>query len=403
MTLKEAGVILIDCLHQTPAATEVGYPYITIPEMKNGRIDFEAARRISHADYVLWTKKARPQLYDVVLSRRTNPGVIATFGNNCEFALGQNLVLLRADGRHVCPEFLRWLAASPAWWTQIEKYINVGAVFDSLRCADVPRFELPIPSKSEQRAIASILDALDDKIDLNSRMNGTLEAMARAIFKDWFVDFSPTRAKMEGGAPYLAPEIWALFPDRLDDDGKPESWKHGRLDDLLVLQRGFDLPSDTRQPGKIVVMAASGPNGLHSEFKVRGPGVVTGRSGVLGRVFFVMEDFWPLNTSLWIKEFKGSSPLHAYFLLQTLDFGSFNAGSAVPTLNRNHVHSLPMPVPPRALVAAFDSYCVPFMQLRRANDIQSETLATTRDLLLPKLMSGEIRVKDAENVAEAAA
>ena len=81
-----------------------------------------------------------------------------------------------------------------------------------------------LPPLAEQDAIASILGALDDKIDLNRRMNETLEAMARAIFKDWFVDFGPTRAKMEGRAPYLAPEIWALFPDRLDDEGKPEGW-----------------------------------------------------------------------------------------------------------------------------------------------------------------------------------
>ena len=80
----------------------------------------------------------------------------------------------------------------------------------------------------EQRAIAAILGALDDKIDLNRRMNETLEAMARAIFKDWFVDFGPTRAKMEGRAPYLAPEIWSLFPDRLDDEGKPEGGRAAR-------------------------------------------------------------------------------------------------------------------------------------------------------------------------------
>src|SRR5205085_1118202 len=157
-----------------------------------------------------------------VLSRRTNPGVTATFGDRCDFALGQNLVLLRADGRFVSPEFLRWLAVSPSWWLQIEKYNNAGAVFDSLRCADVPRFELPIPSLRDQQAIASTLGALDDKIDLNRRTNETLEAMARAIFKDWFVDFGPTRAKMAGGAPYLRPEIWSLFPDFLDNEGKPQ-------------------------------------------------------------------------------------------------------------------------------------------------------------------------------------
>src|ERR1700730_4726703 len=218
MTLRDAGVVLIDCVHKTPPAVEVGYPYVAIPQMKNGRIDFAGARRITHGDFIEWTKKARPQVHDVVLSRRTNPGVSATFGENCEFALGQNLVLLRANGSLVGPEFLRWLAISPAWWSQIEKYNNVGAVFDSLRCADVPRFELPIPPKLEQRAIASILCALDDKIELNRRMNETLEAMAGAIFKDWFVDFGPTRAKMDSRAPYLAPNIWALFPDRLDDN-----------------------------------------------------------------------------------------------------------------------------------------------------------------------------------------
>ena len=87
------------------------------------------------------------------------------------------------------------------------------------------RFRFLIPPLPEQRAIAHILGTLDDKIELNRRMNETLEAMARALFKDWFVDFGPTRAKIEGRDPYLAPEIWDLFPDKLDEDGKPEGWE----------------------------------------------------------------------------------------------------------------------------------------------------------------------------------
>jgi type I restriction enzyme, S subunit len=85
----------------------------------------------------------------------------------------------------------------------------------------------------EQQAISLLLGALDDKIVLNRRMNETLEAMARAVFKDWFVDFGPTGAKMEGRAPYLAPEIWALFPDRLDDEDKPDGWRSGSLAELI--------------------------------------------------------------------------------------------------------------------------------------------------------------------------
>jgi type I restriction enzyme S subunit len=247
LSLRDAGVTLIDCVHKTPAAAPDGYPYIAIPQMKDGKIDFAGARRISEADFREWTKKARPQLHDVVLSRRTNPGVTATFGDLSNFALGQNLVLLRADGRRIRPPFLRWLVRSPAWWQQIDKFLNVGAVFDSLRCADVPRFELPIPPLAEQDKIGAILDALDDKIELNRRMNETLEAMARAIFQDWFVAFGPTRAKMDGRPPYLAPDLWALFPDRLDDEGKPEGWVASTIGhEVTVL--GGTTPS-TKEPG----------------------------------------------------------------------------------------------------------------------------------------------------------
>ena len=203
LSLKAAGISLIDCDHRTPSTVESGYPYVTIPQLHDGRIDISGARRISFEDFVQWTRKAKPRKDDVVLSRRTNPGVTAFVPDGMDFAVGQNLVLLRSDGRTVYPPILRWLVQGPAWWEQVGKFINVGAVFDSLRCADVPHFELPIPPISEQRAIAHILGTLDDKIELNRRMNETLEAMARALFKSWFVDFDPVRAKAEGRDPGL--------------------------------------------------------------------------------------------------------------------------------------------------------------------------------------------------------
>ena len=180
MSLREAGVSLLDCEHRTPPASEDGYPYVGIPQIKDGRIDLLSARRIAQRHFLEWTRKTRPQAFDVVLSRRCNPGetsfVHPGFG---EFALGQNLVLLRSDGVRVLKPFLRWLVRSPAWWSQVSAYINVGAVFNSLKCSEVPRFRLPIPSLSEQRAIAHILGTLDDKIELNRRMNATLEAWHR--------------------------------------------------------------------------------------------------------------------------------------------------------------------------------------------------------------------------------
>ncbi|MFN7305340.1 MAG: restriction endonuclease subunit S, partial [Acetobacteraceae bacterium] len=102
--------------------------------------------------------------------------------------------------------------------------VVTGSAQPQITRRDLVGHKISWTSPIRQEAIASVLGALDDKIELNRRMNETLEATARAIFKDWFVDFGPTRAKMEGRAPYLAPDIWSLFPDRLDEKGKPEGW-----------------------------------------------------------------------------------------------------------------------------------------------------------------------------------
>lgn len=225
--------------------------------------------------------------------------------------------------------------------------------------------------------------------------------MARALFKDWFFDFGPVRAKMEGHEPYPPPaDLWQLFPERLDDEGKPERWELVRLDDALVLQRGFDLPASARTHGRYPVMAASGINGYHDKYMVKGPGITTGRSGVLGRVFLIHGDFWPLNTSLWVKEFKRVSPYYAFELLRGLDFEMFNAGSAVPTLNRNHVHNLPIVLPPRKPIDASDEQVMPMRTAQKKNEDECKFLAQLRDTLLPKLISGELRIADAEKFLE---
>jgi type I restriction enzyme S subunit len=162
MTLEEAGVQLIDCVHKTPPDAGEGIPYIGIPQMKEGQIDFNAnPRLITEEHFIEWTKKANPQENDVVLSRRCNPGETAHVSKGARFALGQNLVLLRSLDTKVHPEFLRWLTKGPQWWAQIGKYLNVGAIFDSLRCGDIPSFSLTIPPIDEQISIAHILGTLD--------------------------------------------------------------------------------------------------------------------------------------------------------------------------------------------------------------------------------------------------
>ncbi len=257
--------------------------------------------------------------------------------------------------------------------------------------SDLSRLEIPLPPLPVQRRIADILGSLDDKIELNRRTNETLEAMARALFKSWFVDFDPVVAKSEGRQPDgMDAETAKLFPSSFEDSeiGRvPMGWKVGRLDDVLVLQRGFDLPASLRRSGCYPVIAASGFNGMHDSFMVRGPGVTTGRSGVLGQVFFINGDFWPLNTSLWVKDFRRSTPAYAFHLLRCIDLSAFNAGSAVPTLNRNHIHNLPVVIAPMDIVRAFDGVAVPFLDQTKIADDEARSLGKLRDALLPSATS----------------
>ena len=123
-------------------------------------------------------------------------------------------------------------------------------------------------------------------------------------------------------------------------------WCEVTLGEVLTLQRGFDLPTTQRKPGSYPVIASTGPVGTHGEAMVRGPGVVIGRSGSLGGGQFVEHDFWPLNTTLWVKDFKGNDPRFCYYLLKSIDLAQFNVGSGVPTLNRNHIHPFPVALPP---------------------------------------------------------
>lgn len=125
-----------------------------------------------------------------------------------------------------------------------------------------------------------------------------------------------------------------------------KGWKEKLLGETLTLQRGFDLPNNKRKPGNISIVSSSGISGKHCEAKVVAPGVVTGRYGTIGQVFFIEEDFWPLNTTLFVKDFKGNDPLFISFLLRTIDFQSFSDKSGVPGVNRNDLHGVKIQLPP---------------------------------------------------------
>ena len=301
---------------------------------------------------------------------------------------------------------------------------------------NIPVSVLPVENACN---ISKLIELQEEKVFTNNQINQTLEQMAQALFKSWFVNFEPVKAKMAvleaGGSQEDAmlaamtaisgkdddalvvferehPEQYAelkataeLFPSAMQDSelgNIPVTWELGKLQDLLVLQRGFDLPSSARKDGEFPLIAASGPNGTHNVAMAKAPGVITGRSGVLGKVYLTLEDYWPLNTTLWVKEFKRATPCYAYELLRLLDMKAFNAGSAVPSLNRNHIHSLSYPLPPMALVNLFESSALLLHQRAHVNLKHSQSLALLRDTLLPKLLSGEITLPEAEQAVSEA-
>ncbi len=307
---------------------------------------------------------------------------------------------VKADHR-----FIYYVFSGPAKQNEILEN-GIGSSVPGFNLGQLKRHEILLPPVQEQVRIADFLEAFDDRITLLRETNASLEAIAQALFKSWFVDFDPVRAKAEGRQPEgMDDTTAALFPDSFEESELglvPTGWKIGQLQDLLVLQRGFDLPAAERTEGKYPLIAASGPSGTHHIAMAKGPGVITGRSGVLGKVFLTLEDYWPLNTTLWVKEFKRATPCFAFQLLKLLDFGSFNAGSAVPTLNRNHIHSLKYVLPPAELVAAYEDAALLIHERVLENNRQAQTLTQLRDTLLPRLISGQLRLPEAEALIEEA-
>ncbi len=251
---------------------------------------------------------------------------------------------------------------------------NAGAGVPTLNRNHLDSLTVNVPDLPTQRKIAGILSAYDDLIENNLRRIKILEEMAQSIYREWFVHF---RFPGHETATFIDSPLGQI----------PKGWEVGRLDEVLVLQRGFDLPQSERVEGAIPIYAATGITGFHNEARVKGPGVVTGRSGTIGNVNYVQEDFWPLNTALWVKEFPKSEPLFAYYALLSLDLKQFNSGAAVPTLNRNDIHGLPTLIPSRALQIKFQELAGEMHQQARIRELQNQTLRRTRDILLPHLLT----------------
>ena len=289
--------------------------------------------------------------------------------------VNQHVAIIRPAADKFDPRFLGYFLISPFMQETMLSLAASGGTRKALTKEMIERFEIPQPSIETQKRISGILRGYDDLIENNRRRMALLEDSARQLYREWFV-----RLRFPGHEH--TPIV----------DGVPQGWERAPLESALVLQRGFDLPTQDRQDGNVPIYGSTGILGYHDKAKAVAPGVVTGRSGTLGEVTYVDEDYWPLNTSLWVKEFKRVTPLFALFLLREMDLKQFNGGASVPTLDRKSVHRVDVLIPADTMLRAFDKFAADaFAQVKKLES-QNQKLRQARDLLLPRLMNGELAV-----------
>jgi type I restriction enzyme S subunit len=369
---------------------------------------------------------------DILVSTSASFGRPAVVGEEAEGAVFYTgLIRFRSASRELDEGYLKTFLGSRAFMIQAEAQAS-GSVISHFGPSHLRRMEIPLPPMREQQNISHVHSAIDDKIDLNRRMNETLEAMARAIFKDWFVDIGPTRAKIEGRAPYLAPELWKLFPHRLDEQGKPDGWIDVTVstiaDRIGMGPFGSNIKVETFVESGVPVISGKHLRGTRledSEFNfvteahaeqllsanVQRGDIIFTHAGNIGQVSIIPEASRYDRYVLSQRQFylrcnsKVVSPLFVLYFFKSHEGQHRLLANAsqvgVPSISRptTNLKQLSLLLPPKTVLAAFDALIGPFHSRSGINDNESGTLQSIRALLLPKLMSGEIRVKDAEKIA----
>ena len=351
--------------------------------------------------------KVKPgdMLYSTVRPNQRHFGIMKTVPENFLASTGFAVIRGRADC--ACTDFIYWFLAEDAVVEHLHALAEHSAsAYPSIRPADIERLRLRLPPLAEQRAIAGVLGALDDKIELNRRMARTLDEAVRALFKSWFVDFDPVRHEERKDGIDLSPEIRALFPHSFieSDVGEiPDGWEVRALGDLVKFAYGSTLRSSERNGGSVPVFGSNGRVGWHDKLLVDGPGIVVGRKGNPGVVTWSQGDFFPIDTTFYVVPKGDISMRFLFFALSYQNLPSIAADSAVPGLNRNIAYMNRQLVPSGAVMRAFDSRADAMLsRIARSKD-EANTLASLRDALVRKLLSGELRVQDAEKIVEAKA
>jgi type I restriction enzyme S subunit len=388
-------------------------PFVTPSDMDGRKTISETARSLSISGAETVKNTVLPAGAVIVSCIGSDMGKAAIAGRECVTNQQINSIIASDEW---CAEYVYYdLSTRKA---ELQNLASSGSAQPILNKGHFSQISIVMPPINEQQAIASVLGALDDKIELNHRMNETLEEMARALFKSWFVDFDPVRARMEGRQLYgMDDEIIDLFPDSFEDSslGKiPKGWSVGTVAD------DFDITMGQSPPGETYNEVGEGLPFYQGrrDFKFRYPDLRvycsapkrTAESGdtlvsvraPVGDVNMA-ESVCCVGRGVAAVRHKTGSRSYTYYAMRSLKsyFERFESeGTVFGAVNKQEFMMIPFLLPPSALVDRFEVVVSPLDQRIEVQEKQSRTLAAIRDALLPKLLSGEIRVREAEEILE---
>lgn len=431
-SLGSLCLLVADCPHATPKWTDAGAVVLRNQNIKSGRLDLSSPSFTDEEHYRSRTRRAAPQGGDIVITREAPMGDVCRIPDGLRCCLGQRQVLLRPDPRKVDAQFLLFALQSPYLQSQIGWNEGTGSTVSNLRIPVLEALKVPTPHLSIQVEIATTLGAIDDRIALLHETNATLEAIAQALFKSWFVDFDPVRAKQQGLAPAGMDEATAAkFPSDLHDSTLGQVPKGWECIDLAALTKQFGgsiqtgpfgsqlhasdyvesgvpvvMPKDIvnrRVSTDSVAMVGAVDADRLSRHKLQVGDIVFSRRGDVERHALITEREvgWLCGTgclllrpgNLW------QSPGYLSMLLDSPRARTWlvqhAVGATMPNLNTGILGSVPVVLPSISVLRAFEELMSVTEQQRSRNASMSETLAKLRDTLLPRLISGQLRLPEA--------
>ena len=370
-TLDDVCELIVDCLHKTAPLQSTGYPSIRTPNVGRGRLILDGVNRVSEKVYEEWTKRAVPEPGDLILAREAPAGNVAVIKDGQIVCLGQRTVHLRPDRETVDPDFLCYYLLTPRQQGLLLAG-ETGATAKHVNLRDIRRLDIGLlPGLDTQRTLGQILATYDDLIENNRRRIALLKEAARLLYREWFVHFR-----------FPGYEHVKII------DGLPEGWEQRTVGQIAELKYGKALKKENRIDGSFPVYGSSGIVGCHQAALAEGPAIVVGRKGNVGSIYWCPVNFWPIDTVYFIP--KEQSDFWVYLALPSAGFQNTDAG--VPGLNRDFAYSRKLASPPGRLRRVFNEAVEPmFAQLTTLEDY-NQTLAQGRNLLLPRLMNGEIAV-----------